>query len=106
MMRFGVVASIGGFAVLMALLSLSNAASNAAPARIPAAAIDTLFAKFASAHDPGCAVLVIKDGKPLFRKGHGVADPRILRKIGPETNFRLASLTNQFTPMARVLPLH
>ncbi len=91
MMRFGVVASIGGFAVLMALLSLSNAASNAAPARIPAAAIDTLFAKFVSAHDPGCAVLVIKDGKPVFRKGYGVADSRTLRKIGPETNFDVFS---------------
>src|SRR5258708_26469677 len=100
MMRLGVVTSIGGFAVLMALLSLSNAGSNAAPAGIPAAKIDTLFAKFASAHDPGCAVLVIKDGKPLFRKGYGVADPRTLRKIGPETNFRLASLTKQFTAMA------
>jgi len=106
MMRFGVVASIGGFAVLMALLSLSNAASNAAPARIPAAAIDTLFAKFASAHDPGCAVLVIKDGKPVFRKGYGVADPRTLRKIGPETNFRLASLTKQFAAMAVMLLVH
>src|SRR5260221_1065896 len=92
MMRFGVVASIGGFAVLMALLSLSNAASNAAPARIPAAAIDTLFAKFVSAHDHGCAVLGIKNGKPDFRKGYGVADSRTLRKIGPETNFWLASL--------------
>jgi len=41
-----------------------------------------------SAHDPGCAVLVIKDGQPVFRKGYGVADLRTLQKIGPETNFR------------------
>ncbi|MBZ5615169.1 MAG: beta-lactamase family protein [Acidobacteriia bacterium] len=98
---------IRGLVVFVALLSWSNAA----PAQVSAAAIDSLFSKFVSAHDRGCAVLVIKDGQPVFRKGYGVADLRTLQKIGPEkigpeTNFRLASLTKQFTAMAVMLLVH
>jgi CubicO group peptidase (beta-lactamase class C family) len=107
MMRVGIVNSIGGFAVLMALLSSSSSSiSIAAPAQVSAVAIDSLFAKFANAHEPGCAVLVIKDGLPVFRKSYGVADLRTLQKIRPETNFRLASLTKQFAAMAVMLLVH
>jgi len=67
MMRLGGVIGISGFAIVMALLS-SSSISIAAPAQVSAAAIDSLFAKFVSAHDPGCAVLVIKDGQPVFPK--------------------------------------
>jgi CubicO group peptidase (beta-lactamase class C family) len=105
MMRLAGVIGISGFAIVMALLS-SSSISIAAPAQVSAAAIDSLFAKFVSAHEPGCAVLVIKDGQPVFRKGYGVADLRTLQKIGPETNFRLASLTKQFTAMAVMLLVH
>jgi CubicO group peptidase (beta-lactamase class C family) len=88
--------------VFAALLS----GPNAAPAQVSAAAIDSLFSKFVSTRDPGCAVLVIEDGQPVLRKGYGVTDLRTLRKIGPETNFRLASLTKQFTAMAVMLLVH
>jgi CubicO group peptidase (beta-lactamase class C family) len=93
---------ISEFVVLMALLLWSNAA----PAQVSGAQIDSLFSKFDSTHDPGCAVLVIKDGQAVFRKGYGVADLRTFEKIGPETNFRLASLTKQFTAMAIMLLVH
>jgi len=72
-------------------------------AQISPSTIDALFSKFESARDPGCAVLVIKDGKAVFRKGYGVAELRTHLKIGPETNFRLASVTKQFTAMAIML---
>jgi CubicO group peptidase (beta-lactamase class C family) len=94
--------SIGVFALLTGLLPWSNAA----PAQVSAASIDRLFSKFVSPRDPGCAVLVIKDGQSVFRKGYGVADLRTLQKIGAETNFRLASLTKQFTAMAVMLLVH
>src|ERR1700694_4941808 len=105
MMRLGGVISISGFSVLMALLSSSSSIA-IAPAQVAAAAIDGLFSKFVSAHDPGCAVLVIKDGQPVIQKGYGVTDLRTLQKIGPETNFRLASLTKQFTAMSVMLLVH
>jgi CubicO group peptidase (beta-lactamase class C family) len=93
---------IGKFAVLMTLFSWCSAG----PVQVSTSAIDSLFSGFASAHDPGCAVLVIKDGEAVFRKGYGVADLRTLEKISPETNFRLASLTKQFTAMAVMLLVH
>ncbi|HEX9109874.1 MAG TPA: serine hydrolase domain-containing protein, partial [Terriglobales bacterium] len=77
-----------------------------ASAQVAPSTIDALFSKFESASDPGCAVLVIKDGKAVFRKGYGVAELRAHEKIGPETNFRLASVTKQFTAMAIMLLVH
>lgn len=88
------------FVVLFALLACSIAAFAQTPA-----AIDQLFS-FVGARDPGCAVLVIKDGKPVFHKGYGVAKFGTSQRIGPETNFRLASLTKQFTAMAVMLLVH
>jgi CubicO group peptidase (beta-lactamase class C family) len=76
------------------------------PAKVSPEKIDALFSKFSSAREPGCAVLVVKDGNPVFRKGYGVTDLRTLHVIGPETNFRLASLTKQFTAMAIMLLVH
>src|SRR3982074_1030882 len=106
MMRLRIFMGISAFAALIALLSSSSSTSIVTPALVSAAAIDGLFSKFVNAQDPGCAVLVVKDGQPIFRKGYGVADLRTLRKIGPETNFRLASLTKQFTAMAVMLLVH
>ena len=90
------------FVVRMALIL----GSSFAPGQVSPTAIDSLFSKFASPHDPGCAVLVIKDGRPMFRKGYGVTDLQTLRKVGPETNFRLASLTKQFTAVSVMLLVH
>ena len=52
---------------------------------------------------PGAAVLVAKNGKVLFAQGYGVTDLRSLHKIDLHTNFRLASVTKQFTAMAVML---
>jgi CubicO group peptidase (beta-lactamase class C family) len=79
--------------------------SIAAFAQTPEKAIDQIFS-FVGPSDPGCAVLVIKDGKPIFQKGYGLAKLGTSQKIGPETNFRLASLTKQFTAMAVMLLVH
>jgi CubicO group peptidase (beta-lactamase class C family) len=87
------------FLALMLLLCASAVAS----AQVSVSQIDALFSKFDSPREPGCAVLAIKDGHPVFRKGYGVTDLRSLRAIGPETNFRLASLTKQFTATAIML---
>lgn len=95
---------IGEFAALMTLLLWS--AAGASSAQVSEQAIDAIFSKFTNARDPGCAVLVIKDGQPVFRRGYGVTDLRTSQKIGPETNFRLASLTKQFTATSVMLLIH
>jgi CubicO group peptidase (beta-lactamase class C family) len=93
---------MNGFLALMLLFTCCHATS----VEVSTAAIGRIFSIFTNVHDPGCAVLVIKDGRPVFRKGYGVSDLRTLRKIGPETNFRLASLTKQFTAMSVMLLVH
>src|SRR5207247_6649983 len=59
-----------------------------------------------SAAAAGAAVLVIKDGKPMFHQGYGVTDLRTRNKIDEHTNFRLASVSKQFTAMAVMLLVH
>src|SRR6266550_8102112 len=80
--------------------------SMAATAQVTTSQIEAIFAKFTSTREPGCAVLVIKDGKVVFRKGYGITDLRSLHAIAPDTNFRLASLTKQFTASAIMMLVH
>ena len=87
------------------LLLLTILGSMPAPAPDSSSQIDVLFAGV-DAKSPGAAVLVIKDGQPVFQRGYGVTDLRTLHKIDEHTNFRLASVTKQFTAMAIMLLVH
>ncbi len=58
------------------------------------------------ANIPGAAVLVLKNGDIDFERAYGVTDIKALRKIDAHTNFRLASVTKQFTAMAIMLLVH
>lgn len=55
---------------------------------------------------PGAAVLVLVNGQVEFQHGYGLADLRSQRAIDKRTNFRLASVTKQFTAMAVMLLVH
>jgi CubicO group peptidase (beta-lactamase class C family) len=68
--------------------------------------VDTIFAGVTAPNAPGLAVLVLKDGRTIFRSGYGVCSLRRKTKIGARTNFRLASFTKQFTAMAIMLLAH
>lgn len=46
---------------------------------------------------PGASLLVVRDGKPVVRRGFGYADLDKRIKAAPETSYRLASVTKQFT---------
>jgi len=67
---------------------------------------DSIFSALRSNNAPGAAVLVLKDGSTLFQRGYGVTDLRTRHQINPQTNFRLASVTKQFTAMAVMLLVH
>src|SRR5438132_5993873 len=67
---------------------------------VSAQKIDDIFAGLRSVDAPGAAVLVINDGKPVYQHGYGVTDLRTRNKIDEHTNFRLASVSKQFTAMA------
>ncbi|TCO36551.1 CubicO group peptidase (beta-lactamase class C family) [Dokdonella fugitiva] len=52
---------------------------------------------------PGASVLVLRDGIPLVRKAYGRADLEQGIAATPATNYRLASVTKQFTAAAILL---
>jgi CubicO group peptidase (beta-lactamase class C family) len=68
--------------------------------------IEAIFAPLSDARSPGVAVLVRHGGRIVFERGYGVRDLKSLATIDPETNFRLASCTKQFTAMAIMLLVH
>jgi CubicO group peptidase (beta-lactamase class C family) len=80
-------------ALLFALVSCAVSA----PAQVSSVQIDAIFAPLKSGNAPGAALLVVHNGQPVFHRGYGVTDLRTLRPIDPQTNFRLASFTKQFT---------
>jgi CubicO group peptidase (beta-lactamase class C family) len=62
--------------------------------------VDTLFQEYAGSNMPGASVLVIKDGKIILRKAYGLANVENKIPTTTSTNYRLASVTKQFTAMA------
>ena len=63
---------------------------------------DVVSAAFV-ADQPGGAVLVVKDGKVLYRKAVGMASMELGVPLQPDTIFRLGSITKQFTAAAVML---
>ena len=65
--------------------------------------IDAILAAYSSNKNPGASVLVYQNDKIVFQKGYGVKSAEGNDKITPATNFRLPSLTKQFTAMSVLL---
>ena len=62
--------------------------------------VDQIFSVYDSDELPGAAVMVIQNGEPIIQKGFGIADFENKIPVTAKTNFRLASVTKQFTAMA------
>jgi CubicO group peptidase (beta-lactamase class C family) len=90
----------------VALLSLGMESMAQTPASLMEKATDAIFSPVTEENSPGLAVLVRTNGRTLFEKEYGVRDLRTKVKIDPNTNFRLASFTKQFTAMAIMLLVH
>jgi len=65
--------------------------------------VDSLFAFLDDGKRPGAAVMVIEYGKIVYSKGFGYADLDNEVRITPDSAFRLASVSKQFTTMAIML---
>jgi CubicO group peptidase (beta-lactamase class C family) len=85
------------------LVAMSPAAGGADKPVRPAKLADALLAKLGSEREPGVAVMVLKDGQIIYLGTRGVADMQAMRPIDGRTNFRLASVTKQFTAAAVML---
>src|SRR5436309_647359 len=68
--------------------------------------IDAIFKPLVLPDSPGFAFGVMRDGKLVFARGYGLADLDTKIPITPETDFRLASVSKQFTAMAVMLLVH
>lgn len=90
------------FALPLALVG-SACASGGALTGDRARAIDALFADYSGTAVPGASVIVIRDGRVIFRRAYGMADLERHVPATPTTAYRLASLTKQFTAMAVML---
>jgi len=92
---------------MLLLLSICSSGRKAIAAQDALATqINQIFSTLANDKFPGVAVLVRKDGRTAFERGYGVRDLRSFAKIDPQTNFRLASCTKQFTAMSIMLLVH
>jgi CubicO group peptidase (beta-lactamase class C family) len=65
--------------------------------------IDKVFGDYNKPGMPGAAVMVIQKGKIIFDKGYGLAEVEKNVRVTNESNFRLASVTKQFTAMSILL---
>ena len=90
---------LAAVAALVAV-SLTFAQTGASPT--PAAAVDTVFARWTQA-SPGCAVGVARDGRIVLERAYGMAD---LERDAPnraDTIFEAGSVSKQFTAAAVLL---
>jgi len=65
--------------------------------------IDALLAEYTGPTVPGASVIVIHDGRVILRRAYGMADLERHVAATPETDYRLASVSKQFTAMAIML---
>lgn len=81
----------------------ASAAAETAPvvAMAPLAAqIDAAIAQYYKPNEPGATVLVVKNGKTVYRKAFGLADVSRGIALTPDMQLRLGSVTKQFTSTA------
>jgi CubicO group peptidase (beta-lactamase class C family) len=89
-------------ALLVSLSIILAAAGCSSHKHSPESQIDAIMRAYQGAV-PGAAVLVLRDGVPIFRRGYGLADVELHVAASPDTNYRLASMTKQFTSAAILL---
>ncbi len=65
--------------------------------------VDSLFSAYSGSTVPGASVVVIADGRVVLRRAYGMANLEQRVAATPETDYRLASVSKQFTAMAVML---
>lgn len=65
--------------------------------------LDSVIQQYVKTDEPGIALLVENKGDIVYKKGFGMANKEAHTLIQPETNFRMASVSKQFTAMGVLL---
>jgi D-aminopeptidase len=65
--------------------------------------VERLLAPWDRPGSPGCTIGVVRDGALILHRSAGLASIELDHPIGPQTTFRIASVTKQFTCAAVLL---
>jgi len=65
--------------------------------------IDSLLSPYLGPENPSFAVMVLKDGQPVFQKAYGYANLEKGVKADSKTNYNLGTLSEQFVVMAAMI---
>ena len=84
--------------LLMLMVSLTQVTNSPLATKI-----DQLFAQWDKPDSPGCALVVIKDGQTIYKRGYGVANLDYGIPISSKSVFNIASTSKQFTAMSIAL---
>lgn len=87
---------------LAVLIAIAGAAGMAGPARaqVQSDLVDKLFQRWDHTDTPGMTVAILRDGKPVYVRGYGMANVELSVPNGPDTAYPLASNSKQFTAFA------
>jgi CubicO group peptidase (beta-lactamase class C family) len=88
--------------LLFLAVSLTLVAATASAGPTPAESVDALMRDYAG-DVPGASVLVARDGTPVLERSYGLANLEQSTPADSITNYRLASVTKQFTAAAIML---
>jgi CubicO group peptidase (beta-lactamase class C family) len=86
--------------LLVAQTTAQTTAPRTAPSDLAARLDAIVLDQQPNADEPGLAVLVVVDGRPVLRKGYGLANVETRAPIAPDMIFRIGSVTKQFTAVA------
>lgn len=86
--------------LLLVALSFQAAAQAPANGNALTSAINQELEKTFKSNEPGAAVIAVKDGQVVFRKGYGMANLELGVAIEPDMIFRIGSVTKQFTAVS------
>src|SRR6185436_1924774 len=94
------------FALIVVMLFLLDVAAYAQTPGSPmpdaqlTSKVDKLFANWDKPDSPGAALIVVKDGAVVYKRGYGSANLEYNIPITPATVFHVASVSKQFTAFA------
>jgi CubicO group peptidase (beta-lactamase class C family) len=97
------ITTIAALAILVTMVTLPTATfaqSTGQDDEALAGQLDQRLSDLFKPDAPGAAVLVVRGGEVILRKGYGLANLELGVPIQPEMVFRLGSVTKQFTAMA------
>ena len=85
---------------LLVALSLQAVAQTPSSTSDLTARINQELEKVFKPNEPGAAIIAVKDGQVVFRKGYGMANLELGVAIEPDMIFRIGSITKQFTAVS------